>query len=111
MGDNVYLRLRYPHLKSITKGKVTKLSPKYFDPFAIEAKVGQMAYRLKLPEGTQIHPVFHVSLLKESVGTQPVSRALPTFPKEATRVVEPKAILERRVVYKQGAPLIQVLVK
>ena len=70
-----------------------------------------MAYCLQLLEGSQIHPVFHVALLKKSVGTQQVSPALPLLSKEITKMMEPKAILDRRVIYKQGAPFIQVLVK
>ena len=52
VGEEVYLRLRYPHLRSINQRKVTKLSPKYYRPFPIEAKVGRVAYCLQLPEGS-----------------------------------------------------------
>ncbi|XP_052182059.1 uncharacterized protein LOC127794843 [Diospyros lotus] len=110
-GDQVYLRLRYNHLKSISRGKVTKLSPKYYGPFPIEARIGKVAYRLKLPPGSQIHPVFHVSLLKKSMGAQPTSSVLPALPKEVSVRTEPEVVVDRRVIYKHGAPLIQVLVK
>ena len=107
----MYLRLRYNHLKSISRERITKLSPKYYGPFPIEAKVGKVAYRLKLPPGSQIHLVFHVSLLKEPVGAQPTSSVLPALPKEVSVRIEPEAVIDRRVVYRHGAPLIQVLVK
>ena len=111
VGSKVYLRLRYPHLKSITRGKVTKVSPKCYGSFPIEAKLGKVAYQLRLPIGSLIHPVFYVSLLKKAVGEQPVSAALPLIPVEAGQAVELKVILERRVIYKHGAPLMQVLVR
>lgn len=110
-GDQVYLRLRHNHLKSISRGKVSKLSPKYYGPFLVEARIGRVAYRLKLPPESQIHPVFHVSLLKKSVGSQPTSSVLPVLPKEGTARTEPEAVIDRRVIYKHEAPLIQVLVK
>ena len=111
VGERVYLRLRYQHLKAITQGQVSKLSPKYFGPFPITARIGKVVYQLQLPEGTKIHPIFHVSLLKKSTGNERVSQELPTLPKEKEGPREPEAIIERRVIYHQGAPLIQVRVK
>ena len=54
--------------KSIVNGTYLKLSTKYFGLYKILAKVGSMAYKLALPEGAKVHPVFHVSQLKKYVG-------------------------------------------
>lgn len=41
-----------------------KLGPRYIGPFRIIARVGKVAYRLKLPEElSEIHITFHVSWL------------------------------------------------
>ncbi|GJY27214.1 retrotransposon-related protein [Tanacetum coccineum] len=56
-------------LKLQPQGKQNKFSPKYFGPFEMLAKVGKVAYKLKLPNGSQIHDVFHVSQLKKVYGS------------------------------------------
>ena len=47
-----------------------KFKPLFVGPYRIEAKVGNNAYRLKLPSTfANIHPVFNVSLLKRYRGS------------------------------------------
>ena len=46
------------------RGTPYKLQRRFVGPFRIEECIGTRAYQFKLPEGWNIHPVFHVSLLK-----------------------------------------------
>lgn len=49
VGDLMYLRLQ-PYRKHIMrKLQNQKLSPKFFGPFSMEAKVGSIPYKLALP--------------------------------------------------------------
>ena len=57
--DLVFLRVP-EHSKSLSTGPVPKLSPRYCGPFRIIQRVGNVAYKLDLPETSQVHPVFHV---------------------------------------------------
>lgn len=62
-------------------------------------RIGKVAYRLKLAEGSKVLPVFHVSLLKRKVGQQivPVLQ-LPNTDEKGHFRVEPVAVLDQRIV-------------
>jgi hypothetical protein len=52
---------------SVVRWSNQKLSYKYFGPFLILHQVGPVAYKLQMPETSQIHPVIHVSQLKKAL--------------------------------------------
>jgi hypothetical protein len=47
------------------ENRAPKLSPKYVGPFPISRVVSAVAYELALPATMKIHPVFHISKLRE----------------------------------------------
>jgi hypothetical protein len=67
VGDWVYLKLQPFVQHSITRSTNRKLSFRFFGPYLVTQKVGAVAYKLQLPEGSQIHPVIHVSQLKKAI--------------------------------------------
>ena len=69
VGDWVLLRLQpYKHMSLKQANKDNKLSPKYYGPYKVLAKIGTMAYKLELPASSRVHLVFHVSCLKKVIG-------------------------------------------
>lgn len=111
-GDWVYLKLQ-PHRQITVAGvRNQKLGSKYYGPFEVVQRIGTVAYKLNLPPGSLIHPVFHVSQLKAKVGdTQVVYPVLPLIGPATNSEPMPQSILARRMVKKRNAAVAQILVQ
>lgn len=107
IGDFVYVKLQPYRQGSMVVRPNQKLAPKYFGPYKIVDSCGQVAYKLQLPEGSKIHPVFHVSQLKILVGNVTTSTQLPTVLSDVL-IREREMILDRQM---QGRAITKVLVK
>jgi hypothetical protein len=90
----VWLRLIHRPMASLNVTRCGKLGPKFYGPFQIVECIGEVAYKLKLPEGTCLHDVFHIGLLKKFNGTP------PTAPPPLPPVHHGRACLEPAVVRK-----------
>ncbi|KAM1026419.1 hypothetical protein ACFX13_040051 [Malus domestica] len=117
VGDLVYLKLLPYQLQTLASHAYHKLHPQYYGPYEVLERVGPVAYKLKLPEGTKIHPVFHVSCLKRHMGNvdSPIT-ALPTLTDEAQMRDShpsdaPLAIIARRIYKKEDKAGVQLLVQ
>jgi hypothetical protein len=107
VGDFVYLKLQPYIQSSVSRRAYQKLAFKFFGPYRVLERIGNVAYRLELPPSASVHPVFHVSQLKLSVGNQTISSTLPT---DLVEFQVPLRILQRR--WSSGPhPVEQVLVE
>lgn len=102
-GEEVYLSTKNLPLR---KG-VVKFTGKYIGPFKIIQVVSPVAYKLDLPEDyKQIHPTFHVSLLKRHIDSDQFesrpndSRADPPLePTEQTEFIPERILAQRKSKY------------
>lgn len=89
VGDKVFIKVS-PWKGKLRFGRHGKLTPRYIGPFPIEARVGELAYRIQLPERLQgIHNVFHLSMLRRYVPDP--SHELKEPPVELTENVQVEA--------------------
>ena len=65
VGDRAYLRVS--PLRGVKRfGVKGKLAPRFVGPYRVLERMGEVAYKLELPEGLSgVHDVFHVSKLKK----------------------------------------------
>lgn len=65
--------------------------------------MGIVAYRLTLLPNSQIHNVFHVSMLRKHLGPvhTPASCQLPPISEDSVILPQPEVVLDRRVVQRK----------
>lgn len=107
--DLVFLKLQPYVQSSVARRANHKLSFKFFGPFRIIQKVGEVAYKLQLPPGASIHPVFHVSQLKKAMGTN--HQVCDELPVALSAYQVPMEVLEYRNIQQGNAMVKQVLVR
>ena len=86
VGDRVYLRV--PPLRGVKRfGVKGKLAPCFVGPYKVLERMGEVSYKLELPEGlSEVHDVFHVSQFKKCHAEMADIPLRDTVPLEATQL-------------------------
>ncbi|GJY12985.1 putative reverse transcriptase domain-containing protein [Tanacetum coccineum] len=112
VGDKVMLKVS-PCKGVVRFGKRGKLNLRYIEPFKVLAKVGTVAYRLKLPQQlSMVHSTFYISNLKKCLSDESLVILLDEVQVDDKLhfVEEPMEIIDREVKWlKQNRiPIIKV---
>ncbi|GJV54925.1 putative reverse transcriptase domain-containing protein [Tanacetum coccineum] len=99
IGDRVMLKVSL--WKGVVRfGKQGKLNPRYVGPFKVLERVGDVAYKIELPEElSRVHNTFHVSNMKKCYADKPLAVPLDGlhFDDKLHFVEEPIEIMDREV--------------
>ena len=113
VGDHVFLKVS--PMRGLSRfGKKGKLSPRYVGPFEILERIGALAYRLALPPNlSQVHNVFHVSMLKKymSDASHKIDYVDLEIREDMSYVEVPLKILDtkQKVLRTKTIPMVKVL--
>ncbi|KAJ9548812.1 hypothetical protein OSB04_021355 [Centaurea solstitialis] len=112
VGDSVMLKVS-PWKGVMRFGRKGKLSPRYVGPFTIVERVGEVAYKLDLPENLRgIHSTFHISNLRKCLAE--VDKSIPLHEIEVdgklSFIEQPELILDRKIrkLRRKEIPLVKV---
>ncbi|XP_074323155.1 uncharacterized protein LOC141660094 [Apium graveolens] len=112
VGDEVFLKLQPYRQHSLITRRNSKLSAKFYKPYAITEKIRKVAYRLAFPVDSKLHNVFHVSQLKKKLGSKKnLQTALPGVTEEGEMNPKPMIILSRKMIKKGNFPVVMLQVQ
>ncbi|OIT19338.1 hypothetical protein A4A49_51935 [Nicotiana attenuata] len=72
----VFVKLKPYRQNTVRHQQHAKLGRRYFGPFRVPKRIGEVEYKLERPEVACSHPVFHVSMLRRCLG-EPVQQITP----------------------------------
>lgn len=113
VGDTVFLNLRLHQQQSVCKRIYQKLVARCYGPFRIIKRIGNVAYKLQLLLESRVHPFFHVSCLKKTLGNKPQDEAKLPEELETDLAIkyEPEGIWAKRFKKRETEQILQLLVQ
>lgn len=111
-GSWVYLKLVPHKQQSVARRINQKLAARFYGPFQIKRRNGSVAYELKIPDTSRVHPVFHASMPKKAHKAPLEAPELPEgFEVELAEAISPVKVLSFRKVTRGDEEINQCLIQ
>jgi len=112
IGDRVLLSMRNINTPIDKRRPTRKLIPKFIGPYTVIDIISPTAYKLELPSTLRIHPVFHVSLLKQYHETpenfiRPILPLSEYVPETGQEEFEVEMILDKQIIQRKPQYLVK----
>ena len=113
VGQQVLLSANHINLASQALRPTKKLQHRFIGPYKIIQKISAVAYKLELPATLQIHPVFHVSLLRpyQDPASFPDRTLPPPPPPSVTIDNSPEYVVEKILDHRTRRRHLEYLIK
>jgi hypothetical protein len=101
-GAMVYLKISAVQAKCFRTPRISGASIQFYGPFKVLERVGDVAYKLHLPGTASIHPVIHISQLKEHVGKNAIPLPhVPLVTQDGKIKTEPFAVNDEQIIQRK----------
>ena len=112
VGDLVFFRFQPYNQRTLKRSGAEKLKPRFYGPYKVTRKVGEVAYEFEPLPNRKIHNLFHVSFLKKFLGQKTiVSIELQPLEDEGKLILIPEEFLDIRGKRLRNRSIIEHLVK
>ena len=81
-----------------------KFRSRYIGPYKIIEKISSYAFKLDLPSNMEVHPVFHISLLKEFNSLSPKTEVLDNIPSSNDMIYGDATFFVHSIIHHKIAP-------
>jgi hypothetical protein len=112
VGEQVLLNLQPYAQGYVVNMSYPKIAFKYFGPYTILEKVGTTTFKLQLPAGSMVHPIFIVSQFKEfNLDYTPTYSPLTDISALDISEILPEKIVDCRLIKRGNVAITQILVQ
>lgn len=107
----MYLKIQPYRQTTLSNQTFNKHSTKYYGPYQVIQRIGNVAYKFSLPTHVAVQNTFHVSKLKACYAFSQVLNHPPLVDIASPYCVEPDQVLDRKMIKRGDTVVAEILVQ